>query len=54
MFSFIHFFKVGVDFTGSNGDPTTPTSLHYINPYQPNEYMQAIQAVGAVCQDYDT
>ncbi|KAL4234128.1 Copine-4 [Mactra antiquata] len=47
-------FTVGVDFTGSNGDPTSPQSLHYINPYQPNDYMQAIQAVGAVCQDYDT
>ncbi|XP_052816123.1 copine-3-like isoform X2 [Mya arenaria] len=47
-------FTVGVDFTGSNGDPRQPNSLHYINPYQPNEYQQAIQAVGSVCQDYDT
>lgn len=47
-------FTVGIDFTGSNGDPKAPNSLHYINPYQPNEYMQAILAVGAVCQDYDT
>ena len=47
-------FQVGVDFTGSNGEPTSPNSLHYINPYKPNDYMQAIQAVGAVCQDYDT
>ena len=47
-------FQVGVDFTGSNGEPTSPRSLHYINPYQPNEYMQAIQSVGMVCQDYDT
>ncbi|XP_052230447.1 copine-3-like isoform X2 [Dreissena polymorpha] len=47
-------FTVGVDFTGSNGDPRQPQSLHYINPYQPNQYQQAIQAVGAVCQDYDT
>ncbi|CAG2215173.1 Copine-5,Copine-8,Copine-1,Copine-2,Copine-A,Copine-4,Copine-9,Copine-7,Copine-6,Copine-3 [Mytilus edulis] len=47
-------FTVGVDFTASNGDPKTANSLHYINPYQPNEYQQAIQAVGAVCQDYDT
>jgi hypothetical protein len=30
-------FAVGVDFTGSNGDPRTAGSLHYINPYQPNE-----------------
>ncbi|XP_060567238.1 copine-3-like [Ruditapes philippinarum] len=47
-------FTVGIDFTGSNGDPSTPTSLHYMDPYRPNEYVQAIQAVGTVCQDYDT
>ena len=46
-------FKVGVDFTASNGDPRNPNSLHYINPYQPNEYEKAIQSVGAVIQDYD-
>jgi len=46
-------FSVGIDFTGSNGDPTQPTSLHYMNPYQPNEYVQAIQAVGTIIQDYD-
>ncbi|KAK7114316.1 hypothetical protein V1264_000394 [Littorina saxatilis] len=47
-------FTVGIDFTGSNGHPSKPTSLHYISPNQPNEYMQAIRAVGDVCQDYDT
>ncbi|KAK7504633.1 hypothetical protein BaRGS_00004119 [Batillaria attramentaria] len=47
-------FTVGIDFTGSNGNPKQPTSLHYIDPYRPNEYMQAIRAVGDVCQDYDT
>jgi len=47
-------FTVGVDFTASNGDPRSPQSLHYINPYQPNEYMKAIQAVGTVIQDYDS
>lgn len=47
-------FTVGIDFTGSNGNPAHPTSLHYINPHQPNEYMQAIRVVGDVCQDYDT
>ena len=46
--------QVGIDFTASNGNPATPNSLHYINPYQPNEYMQAIRAVGDVCQDYDS
>lgn len=47
-------FTVGIDFTASNGNPSQSTSLHYINPYEPNEYMAAIRAVGAVCQDYDT
>jgi len=23
---------ISIDFTGSNGDPRTPSSLHYINP----------------------
>ncbi|CAH1780422.1 unnamed protein product [Owenia fusiformis] len=44
----------GIDFTASNGNPATPQSLHYINPYEPNEYMKAIQAVGNVIQDYDS
>ncbi|KAK6185839.1 hypothetical protein SNE40_007985 [Patella caerulea] len=47
-------FTVGIDFTASNGNPREPSSLHYINPNQPNEYMQAIRAVGYVCQDYDS
>ncbi|KAK3760019.1 hypothetical protein RRG08_064692 [Elysia crispata] len=44
----------GVDFTLSNGDIADPTSLHHINYQYPNEYMQAISAVGSVLQDYDT
>lgn len=47
-------FTVGIDFTASNGDPSDPRSLHYINPYEPNEYVRALVAVGEVCQDYDT
>ncbi|XP_015762832.1 PREDICTED: copine-7-like [Acropora digitifera] len=47
-------FTVGIDFTASNGDPGDPRSLHYINPYEPNEYVRALVAVGEVCQDYDT
>ncbi len=47
-------FTVGVDFTGSNGNPLNPTSLHFIDPAYPNEYTQALTAVGAVCQDYDS
>lgn len=47
-------FTVAIDFTGSNGNPRMPDSLHYMDPYQPNQYMQAIRAVGNVCQDYDS
>ncbi|XP_036366761.1 copine-3 isoform X1 [Octopus sinensis] len=47
-------FTVGVDFTGSNGDPNDVNSLHYIHPERPNDYMQAILSVGQVCEDYDT
>lgn len=45
--------KVAIDFTASNGDPRNSCSLHYINPYQPNEYLKALVAVGEICQDYD-
>ena len=47
-------FTVAIDFTGSNGNPRSPSSLHYNNPYQPNQYVRALTSVGEVCQDYDT
>lgn len=47
------FYQVAIDFTASNGDPRNSCSLHYINPYQPNEYLKALIAVGEICQDYD-
>ncbi|XP_028818181.1 copine-3 isoform X1 [Denticeps clupeoides] len=47
-------FTVGVDFTGSNGDPRSPDSLHYISPQGINEYLSAIWTVGLVIQDYDS
>ncbi|XP_051737595.1 copine-3 isoform X2 [Ctenopharyngodon idella] len=47
-------FTVGVDFTGSNGDPRLPESLHYISPQGVNEYLSAIWSVGLVVQDYDS
>lgn len=51
----LHFLciQVAIDFTASNGDPRNSCSLHYINPYQPNEYLKALIAVGEICQDYD-
>ncbi|KAM6900413.1 copine-3-like [Xenentodon cancila] len=47
-------FTIAIDFTGSNGDPKSPRSLHYINPQGYNEYLAAIWAVGNVIQDYDS
>jgi hypothetical protein len=48
-------FIVAIDFTGSNGDPAHPRSLHYFDPRNPvNQYTTAIEAVGSIVQDYDT
>lgn len=47
-------FVVAIDFTGSNGNPQMPDSLHYIHPSRPNQYSLAIQAVGNIIQDYDS
>uniref|UniRef100_A0A8C4H1R8 Copine-3 n=1 Tax=Dicentrarchus labrax TaxID=13489 RepID=A0A8C4H1R8_DICLA len=47
-------FLIAIDFTGSNGDPKSPMSLHYISPQGYNEYLAAIWAVGNVIQDYDS
>ncbi|XP_046386139.1 copine-8-like isoform X1 [Ischnura elegans] len=59
-YSFLEYLKGGtqihcsfaIDFTGSNGDPSSPDSLHYISS-SPNSYEIAIQAVGSIIQDYD-
>jgi hypothetical protein len=48
---------VAIDFTGSNGDPMSPQSLHYIDRSgtgRLNQYQQAISAVGEVVEEYDT
>ncbi|XP_040022528.1 copine-3 isoform X2 [Gasterosteus aculeatus] len=47
-------FTVAIDFTGSNGDPKSPQSLHYISPQGVNEYLSATWSVGNVIQDYDS
>eukprot|EP00759_Apiculatamorpha_spiralis_P016691 PhF_6_TR2279/c0_g1_i1/m.3952 len=43
-----------IDFTGSNGDPRNPSSLHYVSPAAPNQYMMAIMAVGEILTHYVT
>ncbi|KAG9391693.1 Copine [Carpediemonas membranifera] len=46
--------SIAIDFTGSNGAPSDPRSLHYMgNPDQPNEYIQAIRSVGSILAPYD-
>ncbi|GAB4817389.1 hypothetical protein N2152v2_004435 [Parachlorella kessleri] len=45
-------FMVAIDFTGSNGAPTQPNSLHYLSA-APTVYEQAIMAVGQVLEKYD-
>lgn len=45
-----------IDFTGSNGMPTSPSSLHYMpNRVDAplNQYQQAIQSVGTILLEYD-
>uniref|UniRef100_A0A8C7JUF7 Copine family member 9 n=1 Tax=Oncorhynchus kisutch TaxID=8019 RepID=A0A8C7JUF7_ONCKI len=45
---------LAIDFTASNGNPSQPTSLHYMSPYQMNAYAMALKAVGEIIQDYDS
>ena len=47
-------FVVAIDFTASNGDPKNPNSLHFISNQHPNQYVQAIKAVGDIIEDYDS
>jgi hypothetical protein len=59
--SFIDYLKAGVqiglniaiDFTGSNGHPSSKTSLHYIGGPEPNQYERAIYSCGNICAYYD-
>jgi len=46
---------VAIDFTGSNGDPRRPGTLHYIHQDgQLNDYEKALSAVGSIVARYDT
>ena len=45
--------SVAIDFTGSNGVVTHPTSLHYLGN-QLNQYQQAILAIGNILLNYDS
>eukprot|EP00475_Leptophrys_vorax_P037808 TRINITY_DN6571_c0_g1_i1.p1 TRINITY_DN6571_c0_g1~~TRINITY_DN6571_c0_g1_i1.p1 ORF type:complete len:485 (+),score=135.79 TRINITY_DN6571_c0_g1_i1:277-1731(+) len=41
-------FAVAIDFSGSNGDPKKPGTLHHREKNQPNGYQKAMQAFGKV------
>uniref|UniRef100_A0A8D0D8S2 Copine family member 9 n=1 Tax=Sander lucioperca TaxID=283035 RepID=A0A8D0D8S2_SANLU len=41
-------------FIGILSNPSQPTSLHYMSPYQMNAYAMALKAVGEIIQDYDS
>lgn len=45
---------LGVVVILSLGNPSQPTSLHYMSPYQMNAYAMALKAVGEIIQDYDS
>jgi hypothetical protein len=44
--------QVGIDFTGSNGDYTEPSSLHFLSGY--NQYEHATRCVGSILESYDS
>ncbi|GAX24436.1 hypothetical protein FisN_4Lh573 [Fistulifera solaris] len=47
--------SIAIDFTGSNGDPRQPGTLHYVHPNgQLNDYEKAITAVGSIIAKYDS
>lgn len=43
---------VGVDYTGSNGAPHLPNSLHQTMDLSKNEYLGALRAVGSILLEY--
>lgn len=44
---------IGIDYTASNGDPSNPSSLHYIQGLEPNPYERAIRNCGSIVAHYD-
>ena len=47
---------IAIDFTGSNGDPRVPGTLHFMHPRGGplNDYEKAILAVGSILAKYDS
>uniref|UniRef100_A0A3B4XUK7 Copine-9-like n=1 Tax=Seriola lalandi dorsalis TaxID=1841481 RepID=A0A3B4XUK7_SERLL len=60
-YTFVDYIRGGVESHSTNvivffppGNPSQPTSLHYMSPYQMNAYAMALKAVGEIIQDYDS
>ncbi|VBB18647.1 hypothetical protein YASMINEVIRUS_1149 [Yasminevirus sp. GU-2018] len=45
--------NMAVDFTGSNGDPQSSDSLHYVHTTE-NQYQESIRRIGEAVIEYDT
>jgi len=45
---------VAIDFTGSNGDPRKPGTLHHIDPNSMNDYEKAISSIVEILSKYDS
>jgi hypothetical protein len=45
---------IAIDFTGSNGTPTSPSSLHFLNPNVLNQYQAAIMGIANILLNYDS
>ena len=45
---------VAIDFTGSNGDPRVPGTLHHQSNGVRNDYEKAILAIGNILSKYDS
>eukprot|EP00461_Guttulinopsis_vulgaris_P001245 UN01245 len=45
---------LAIDFTGSNGDPRSPSSLHFLDPtgVKRNHYIDAMRSVGNIVMNY--
>lgn len=61
--SFLHYIKNGgvvintvfaVDMSMTNGNPSDPGSIHFLNPRGPNEYEAAIRDVGLILSEFDS
>jgi len=47
-------FTIAIDYTGSNGLPNTPESLHFNGPAKPpNEYMNTFNTIGDIVSPYN-